>query len=267
MKSLLAMLLFSSVSLADDPTDFVVDANVSFPDRKEIKVNVENLESREIRCTVKIEAKVKVNDTEFQQLVLGKKVNVIAGKTESFTLGKLRLEQVAPGAVFSNATVSSTACKYYDSSIIPGDCYITNARYKGMDGGCKDMTTGRVFSAISDEIMKFDSALRYCDELEEGGKDDWRLTTFDDLTEIAPGNIGRFVLALPASFSAPPSNSQGEDPIKLFARHSEKEAFVFNSDGDKQIDISFFWSESDSGACFFVNESAHAACVRGPKRN
>ncbi len=263
MKMTLLALITAGIALADDPSNFTVDANVSFPDRKEVTIGITNLENREIRCTIKVSAKVKVNESEFQTVVLGKKVTLKPDETETIKLGKERVDQVAPGAVYTDATIQSTKCEYYDSSDIPGECYQTSTRFTTDGGGCKDKNTGRVYSAISDELMKFTDALKYCDNLEEGGKDDWRVPTYENLDQVKPDQDMPFFLALPASISAPPTRDSGAR-IELFTRHKEDSNYLESEIG-RQICITFFYSDSSGGVCTTLNSPAHAVCVRGPK--
>jgi hypothetical protein len=68
----------------------------------------------------------------------------------------------------------------------PGDCLVEDANWMSVDGGCKDMTTGRVWSAAYSaeyhEIWpNFYEAQTICSDLVEGGYSDWRTPTLDEL--------------------------------------------------------------------------------------
>ena len=49
---------------------------------------------------------------------------------------------------------------------------------------CHDSKTGIVWSSISENDMGWESALQYCEDLEEGGETDWRLPTIDELRTL-----------------------------------------------------------------------------------
>lgn len=49
---------------------------------------------------------------------------------------------------------------------------------------CHDSKTGKVWSSISENDMDWERAVQYCEDLEEGGKTDWRLPTIDELRTL-----------------------------------------------------------------------------------
>jgi hypothetical protein len=67
------------------------------------------------------------------------------------------------------------------------------------DGGCRDNGTGRVWSrnAVSAErggsMWTFNGGKGYCANLVEGGKDDWRMPTRDEMTLVAAHGAGTYL--------------------------------------------------------------------------
>src|SRR5437867_2555256 len=67
----------------------------------------------------------------------------------------------------------------------PGDCIVPDdAAFASVDGGCKDLATGRVWSLQPDTNWSFDNASKYCGDLVEGGQTDWRMPTIDELKAV-----------------------------------------------------------------------------------
>lgn len=71
----------------------------------------------------------------------------------------------------------------------PGACLNEDDRFKSEGGGCKELKTGRVFSAPARDgdqadSLTFPAAKAYCDSLTEGGKNDWRMPTYDELYSL-----------------------------------------------------------------------------------
>ncbi len=67
----------------------------------------------------------------------------------------------------------------------PGDCLVADdVNFASVEGGCKDLTTGRVWSASGaaqlGSYLNFYQAQEYCDTLDEGGYSDWRTPTQEE---------------------------------------------------------------------------------------
>jgi len=62
------------------------------------------------------------------------------------------------------------------------------------DGGCRLVQADLVFSRESNVRKNFNGAKRYCDELEQGGKSDWRLPTEAELKALPLGSIEKLAL-------------------------------------------------------------------------
>ena len=78
----------------------------------------------------------------------------------------------------------------------PGDCVAPDdSSFASLDGGCKDLATGRVWSGQPDTQWSLESANSYCISLVEGGQSDWRLPTVDELRAVY-GHGGLTHLAL-----------------------------------------------------------------------
>jgi len=75
-------------------------------------------------------------------------------------------------------------------------CKINDALFNSQDGGCKDLKTGRVWSrnTLSPErggsFWTFSGAKGYCANLVEGGYNDWRLPTRDEMKTVAANGAG-----------------------------------------------------------------------------
>jgi hypothetical protein len=68
----------------------------------------------------------------------------------------------------------------------PGACQINDEHFNTEDGGCKDLSTGIVWSAgTAPNQMSWDYVLNYCENLDEGGYTDWVLPTKEELIEVA----------------------------------------------------------------------------------
>lgn len=67
------------------------------------------------------------------------------------------------------------------------------------EGGCKDVKTGRVWSrnGLSPErggsFYTFSGAKNYCANLSEGGYNDWRVPTRDELKTVAANGAGTYL--------------------------------------------------------------------------
>ena len=79
-------------------------------------------------------------------------------------------------------------------------CKIEDAtRFVTVDGGCKDVKTGRVWSrnAVSPErggsFWTFTGAKNLCSNLVEGGYDDWRLPTYTELKTVSANGAGTYL--------------------------------------------------------------------------
>ena len=61
-----------------------------------------------------------------------------------------------------------------------GECRAEDHRYQSGEGGCKFLSSGTVFSAISNPLF-FTEAQSYCDTLNESGYTDWHLPSIEEL--------------------------------------------------------------------------------------
>lgn len=74
-----------------------------------------------------------------------------------------------------------------------------DANFASVEGGCKDLTTGRVWSrnAFSAErtsyTWDFARSTDYCTNLVEGGYDDWRLPNRDEMKAVAANGAGTYL--------------------------------------------------------------------------
>lgn len=78
-------------------------------------------------------------------------------------------------------------------------CLIEDGNFASVEGGCKDLKTGRVWSknaGAPDRTRSFYTyapAVSYCSNLVEGGYDDWRLPTRDELVRVADNGAGTYL--------------------------------------------------------------------------
>jgi hypothetical protein len=86
----------------------------------------------------------------------------------------------------------------------PGDCLMEDANWASVEGGCKDLSSGRVWSSTyftnipAEPHPNFYEAQAYCDNLDEGGYTDWRLATITEMQNAdANGALGRIRDAYP----------------------------------------------------------------------
>ena len=88
----------------------------------------------------------------------------------------------------------------------PGDCVVPDdASFASVDGGCKDLATGKVWSLQPDTNWSFDNAAQYGANLVEGGQSDWRMPTIDELQAVyAHGGASHLHLtqSTPANWSS-----------------------------------------------------------------
>lgn len=97
------------------------------------------------------------------------------------------------------ATLSSSA-----AAQVPGACALEDAAFQTLDGGCKDLTSGLIWSAdyfqvyqsSGASVLTFSAATDYAQNLVEGGFDDWRLPTQAELLDLH-ANGGAAHLNLP----------------------------------------------------------------------
>lgn len=79
----------------------------------------------------------------------------------------------------------------------PGACKQSDSSFATADGGCKDLVTGRVWSASGyDQTGNYHSlsgSQAYCANLVEGGFDDWRQPTEDELLKVHADGGGSYL--------------------------------------------------------------------------
>jgi len=98
--------------------------------------------------------------------------------------------QLAPDHAGANSAVPA------QSPVAPGDCAIEDGLFSSTEGGCKDLSTGLVWSAFTapfpypGNVFTWEEAGEYCDCLVEGGYDDWFLPSKDDLITVALNGAG-----------------------------------------------------------------------------
>lgn len=71
--------------------------------------------------------------------------------------------------------------------VAPGDCILDDTLFNSEEGGCRDLTTGLVWSTQSLQFgiqSTWEGAKTYCEDLVEGGYDDWFLPSRDELQEV-----------------------------------------------------------------------------------
>jgi hypothetical protein len=80
----------------------------------------------------------------------------------------------------------------------PGACQINDEDFNTEDGGCKDLSTGIVWSNgmyATTGQRTWDYAVSYCENLNEGGYSDWALPTKEELIEVAlNGAVGHLAV-------------------------------------------------------------------------
>ena len=60
----------------------------------------------------------------------------------------------------------------------------SECRFTCPNNNCKDSSSGLTWSTKAQETMNWNAAVTYCDNLDEGGYDDWRLPTIDELRTL-----------------------------------------------------------------------------------
>jgi len=83
----------------------------------------------------------------------------------------------------------------------PGDCVVPNdSSFASLDGGCKDLATGRVWSYQPTTNWEIAGAKNYCTNLVEGGQSDWRMATIAELQAVvADGGYAHLALTSSAN--------------------------------------------------------------------
>ncbi len=78
----------------------------------------------------------------------------------------------------------------------PGDCVVPDdSSFASVDGGCKDLTTGRVWSLQRDGSASWADQSTYCNNLSEGGQTDWRMPTIAELQAVyTDGALGHLAI-------------------------------------------------------------------------
>lgn len=95
--------------------------------------------------------------------------------------------------------------------LAPNDCFLNDALWNSEEGGCRDLTTGLVWS--EDSIIlgmqnTWDGAQLYCQTLEEGGYDDWFLPSKDQMLEgAANGAAAHFTMIDGIAWSSTPKGN------------------------------------------------------------
>ena len=93
----------------------------------------------------------------------------------------------------SSLLLKSLLCGLLPTALVaqfPGACILEDAAFATGTGGCTDLTSGLTWSqGVYPNLMTHDNAVLYAEQLQDGGFDDWRLPTIDELVEVA-GNGG-----------------------------------------------------------------------------
>lgn len=252
---------------AAEPTNVIVDVSVDVPNRQQCLVEIENQEDAEILCRTSVKASVFVNDVEVRQITLGTRLSIQAGKVGTSKLGKERLEAIGtPGVYYKNGTLIENKCEFFDSTIPPGACTREDLVFSTEEGGCKDGITKMVWSAVSDKRLVFADAKKYCEDLVEGGQNDWFMPTQERLRTIDPFKLKTTYFHLPPGiipdkFKAGASFADG---VMLLVRNNETEDFAGSGvvGGEPEVALYSFFADKIMGLTVPQNQKAHVICYR-----
>jgi len=144
------------------------------------------------------------------------------------------MKSIAKAVVVGGVLFSAPA--FAQSSIL-GACTVETATFYTEDNGCKDLTTGLVWSAgniFDNEVSGMDlaSAVAYCRDLVQGGFSDWRQATVSELTGVASrGALGSLnVLQQRASYWSSTTNKGNAYAVDLstgaVTSHNAKRSYL-----------------------------------------
>jgi hypothetical protein len=106
-------------------------------------------------------------------------------------------EETGPGYYVAADRLSGWIAETLEEIDPPGACRCNdNASYATREGGCKDLASGIVWSAVADPSSQSD-AVSWADVLVEGGKDDWRLPTVREAEQLDRNGGARRAVPLP----------------------------------------------------------------------
>jgi Protein of unknown function (DUF1566) len=71
---------------------------------------------------------------------------------------------------------------------LPGACLKIDSTFNTVDGGCKDLQAGSIWSGKGSCCIAYDAAVSYCGSLAEGGFTDWRMPSVEELQALIAKN-------------------------------------------------------------------------------
>ncbi len=120
------------------------------------------------------------------------------------------LRAIALGAALVGMFLSLTGFRFQGN---PGDCVVNDAAFNTEGGGCRDLSTGLVWSHQDGSNNSYEYGVSYCANLTEGGQTDWRLPTIGELEAVyANGAWTHLVFEHPYAhtWSSTKANKQGD---------------------------------------------------------
>lgn len=94
-------------------------------------------------------------------------------------------DQQRPGYLVSTPRFADWIEEQLNEFDPPGACNIEDTEeFATTGGGCGDLESGLVWSAPADGLYTQARAAEYCDALVEGGNDDWRLASRDEMRDL-----------------------------------------------------------------------------------